>query len=238
LKTFIVEDDISFALEVEMLLRVLDYPVLGTANSSDKGLVKIMKERPDVILVDIYIEGTNNGIEFAKKIRHLNIPVIFMTAYNDEKLYELAKELNPIAFLVKPFNLISLKSILERVKYQLQREKELQNNISDNEFIFIKNSKTIDKVFVKDIYYIKSEGNYCYIFTEDKKYVLKISLVKMHEKLSQPIFIRVHRGHVVNKKKIQNVTKNLSALNLGDFEIPIGGKYKNVVKELISQKDQ
>ena len=217
-----------------MLLKELQYPVLGTANSSDQGLVKIMQEKPDVILLDIYIEGSNNGIEFAKKIKHLNIPVIFMTAYNDEKLYDLAKELNPIAFLVKPFNNISLKSILERVKFQLQKEKEHANNVNDNEFIFIKNSKTIDKVFVKDIYFVKSEGNYCYIYTEDKKYVLKISLVKMHEKLSQPIFLRVHRGHVVNKKKIVTVSKNLSALSLGNFEIPIGGKYKNSIKDLIS----
>ncbi len=237
MKTFIIEDDISFALEVEMLLKELQYPVLGTANSSDIGLVKIMEEKPDVILLDIYIEGSNNGIEFARKIKHLNIPVIFMTAYNDEKLYQLAKELNPIAFLVKPFNLISLKSILERVKFQLKKEKENLENQVNKEFIFIKNSKTIDKVFIKDIFFVKSEGNYCYIYTQEKKYVLKISLVKMHDRLSQPIFIRVHRGHVINKSKIVTVSKNLSGLKLGEFEIPIGGKYKNLVKELITSKE-
>lgn len=235
MKVLIVEDDLSFALEVEMLLNQLSYQVVGIAGSSEDAILKINKEQPDVILIDIYIKGEINGVELAASISKDDIHIVYMTAAKTIDLYEQAKTTNPIAFLIKPFDLLSLRSILERIAYDLIKDdKELPQNGSKS--IFLKNSKNIDKVYINDIFYINSVGNYCYIFTKNRKYVLKNSLKKLSDRFNAEVFLKVHRAYLVNKTHIDEVAKNFSSFKINGENIPVGGKFKDAVKAFVNNK--
>ena len=92
IKVLIVEDNALFALEVEMLIFNLGYEVLKVVNNSEDALATIAFNPPDLIIMDVDIEGNLNGIEVAEKISHRQIPVLFVTSMRDKNLYEKAKE--------------------------------------------------------------------------------------------------------------------------------------------------
>ena len=90
-RVLIVEDDFSFGLELVMLVEEIGYQVLGLKENSDDALVLIQQDTPDVILMDIDIKGSMNGLELATAIKHLRIPVIFITSIQRIDYYEQAR---------------------------------------------------------------------------------------------------------------------------------------------------
>ncbi|MBF0317612.1 MAG: response regulator [Nitrospirae bacterium] len=99
----VVEDEGIIALSLARKLEKLGYIVTAVVPSSEEAIKKAETDAPDIILMDIAIQGGMDGIDTAAEIsKRLNIPVIFMTAYADEQLLERAKITEPYGYLVKP----------------------------------------------------------------------------------------------------------------------------------------
>jgi CheY-like chemotaxis protein len=103
-RVMIVEDEAVVALHLRQELTNLGYTVAGTATAGAPALKMIEEVFPDVILMDIHIQGAMDGIETAGKIpRYLHIPVIFLTAYSEDVTLKRAGETHPYGYLIKPF---------------------------------------------------------------------------------------------------------------------------------------
>jgi PAS domain S-box-containing protein len=101
----VVEDDQIIAQNIEMLLEKLGYNVLGLASSCEETVRIVEKHVPDLILMDINIEGDIDGIETASIIRSsFDVPVVYLTAFSDKKTLERAELTEPFGYIVKPFN--------------------------------------------------------------------------------------------------------------------------------------
>ncbi len=94
-----------------------------------------------------------------------------------------------------------------------------------NEYFFIKHKRLLHKVVVKDIRYVKSDGNYCEVVT-DKRLVVKLSLVRLSSWLPDDKFIRAHQRYIVNFDKIDNINLLNNEIYLGVDVIPLGPKFK------------
>ncbi len=104
LKILVVEDDAVIAQLIEHHLLDFGYQVLDIVHDSEKALDKIHNLRPDLVLLDINILGTKDGIDVAEIIEEkYSIPYIFLTAYSDKKTLERAQRLKPMGYVVKPF---------------------------------------------------------------------------------------------------------------------------------------
>jgi PAS domain S-box-containing protein len=104
-KIIVVEDERIVALHLKQQLSKLGYDVVAVAASGDKALQAIAELRPDIVLMDIHIEGDLDGIDTARKIPpELELPVIYLTAYSEEATLERARETRPYGYLVKPFS--------------------------------------------------------------------------------------------------------------------------------------
>ncbi len=113
-RILIVEDDYVQFLSTEMLMRIWGYEVLGPASSSEQALEIAEKDKPDVILMDISIQGNMDGIDTARQIdEQFQIPVIFTTGYSHGELYQRAQTVISAAFLVKPYGIDELKAAIE-----------------------------------------------------------------------------------------------------------------------------
>ena len=96
----IVEDELIAAESIARSLRKQGYTVISRINSGEKALEQVAKNPPDLILMDIHLDG----IETAKRIReHHQIPIIYITAYSDTSTIERTQETNPSGYLIKPF---------------------------------------------------------------------------------------------------------------------------------------
>ncbi|MFN9897205.1 MAG: response regulator, partial [bacterium] len=110
----VVEDEAVIAMEIESRLKVMGYRVVGCAASSQEALAIVARDRPDVILMDINIQGGRDGVEVANEMRRDHgIPSIFLTAYGDDATIRRAAESNPLSFLTKPFSDREVRAAIE-----------------------------------------------------------------------------------------------------------------------------
>jgi signal transduction histidine kinase len=132
----IVEDEWVIALDIKQHLTKLGYSVSGTANSAEKALELVAAAKPDLVLMDIYLQGNKSGIEAADQIRQqFHLPVVFLTAHADEATLTEAIATHPYGYIVKPFEeqelIIAIQVALanhraeQAVRQALHKEKQL-----------------------------------------------------------------------------------------------------------------
>jgi len=103
-KIMVVEDEWIIANDIKNCLVDLGYMVTSIAATGDEAIEQAGQDQPDLILMDIMLKGEMNGIEAAKEIRkHYDIPVIYLTAYDNQYLVEQAKQTDNYGYLLKPF---------------------------------------------------------------------------------------------------------------------------------------
>ncbi|HEY9670659.1 MAG TPA: ATP-binding protein [Waterburya sp.] len=135
-KLLIVEDEEIVAFDLESTLKDLDYQVLAVVASGEDAITSAAQVQPDLVLMDIRLKGSMDGIEAAHEIRNrFNIPVIYLTAYADLNTLDRAKISEPFGYLVKPFKEQELQMTVEialcrhqaekRIRQALEKEKEL-----------------------------------------------------------------------------------------------------------------
>jgi len=96
-----VEDEGIVACDLERRLRKAGYAVSAIAPSGEQALRSIEETCPDLVLMDIHLEGSSDGIAVASEVRHrFHLPVIFLTAYADKATLERAKATEPYSYLV------------------------------------------------------------------------------------------------------------------------------------------
>jgi len=126
LRIFIVEDESIVAQDLMESLERLGYGIAGTARSGEAALEKIRADPPDLVLMDIQLEGTLDGIQTAGEITNtIDIPVIYLTAYADKDLLERAKLTQPYGYIIKPYNERELLSVIEMARYKHSMDKKL-----------------------------------------------------------------------------------------------------------------
>ena len=114
-KILIVEDEIIIALDLKIRLEQLGHEILSIAFNG-KDAVKLTGETiPDLVLMDIQLNGEMDGIEVAEQIHNLyNIPFIYLTGSYDNSLMERAKQTNPIGFITKPFDETEIQNLIQK----------------------------------------------------------------------------------------------------------------------------
>jgi len=215
----IVEDNLIFAIKVERHLIEWGHKVLGVMDNSTDAIVAIESNRPSLILMDININGQASGIDIAEKIKAFNIPIIFITGLRDIESFQAAKEMNGIQYLVKPFDMLTLKAAIEFSVFPSPL-KENENTL------FIRKRKELIKVKIVDIDWVKSDGNYCDLYCGKTKHTMKISLKNLMLQLDGQNFLRIHRSYAVRKEIIKGVLLTNNQLRIGDEFLPIGRKYR------------
>lgn len=129
IKILIVEDEKIVALDLKRRLTKLGYQVTGMVASGEKALTLVDHELPNIVLMDIHIQGDMDGIETAARLQKLHsIPIIYLTAYSEEKTVARAKTTKPYGYLLKPFSDRELHIIIqvsiERFENDIQLKKK------------------------------------------------------------------------------------------------------------------
>ena len=121
----IVEDEAIVGEELKISLEDMGYSVTSIVKSGEQAIEKADQNFPDLILMDIKLEGRIDGIEAAERIRsRLEIPIVFLTAYADEEKLERAKLAMPFGYILKPFQDRNLKVTIQMALYVNQVDTE------------------------------------------------------------------------------------------------------------------
>ena len=109
----VVEDENIIALDIQWRLKTLGYAVPAIASSGEEALQRSAAVHPDLVLMDIVLKGDMDGIDLAERFVMLDVPVVYLTAYADEKTLQRAKATRPFGYLLKPFTDSQLQTTIE-----------------------------------------------------------------------------------------------------------------------------
>jgi signal transduction histidine kinase len=123
-RVLIAEDESIVAANLQLRLESLGYAVVGSVDSGEEAVRQAEALRPDLVLMDIRLTGTLDGVAAAAQIRaQLDIPIIYLTAYTDDQTLERAKPTEPYGYLIKPFDTRELHTATMLALYKHSREK-------------------------------------------------------------------------------------------------------------------
>ncbi len=126
-RLLIVEDEGIVALNIQNRLQGLGYSVVATVSSGEEAIQVAGETRPDLILMDIKLDGNVDGIEAAAEINRLfHLPVVYLTAYTNDETLNRAKLTEPYGYILKPFEARDLCTTIEVALYKYQMEQQLR----------------------------------------------------------------------------------------------------------------
>ena len=231
-KILIVEDEPVIASDIEMALEEIGYNVTDVVDNAKDAISSILKNKPNLILLDINLEDEVDGITLAHQINeNYQIPFIFLTSNADENTINRVKRTSPKGFILKPFNDKDLKSNIEIALFTNEhKEKTISRNSDD---FFVKSGNGLVRVNFSDLIFAKAEDNYTRLFTTQKNFVLSSTLKTITEKLPSQNFIRIHRSYVINPLFIDKIKDGY--VYIKNHQLPIGRSYHDALYDRINK---
>ncbi len=123
-KILVVEDENIVAMDLRTTLTRLGYEVVDTVGTGPQAIEQVERREPDLVLMDIQLRGAMDGIEAADRIRHLDVPVVYLTAFSDDATLRRARETEPFGYVLKPFDDRELQIVIELGIHRHRAQKE------------------------------------------------------------------------------------------------------------------
>lgn len=223
----IIEDDIIVANDLTELLSEMHYTVLFQVHSVKDAIEHLKKYSPQLILMDIQLNDSIDGIHLAGILKsEYKIPVIFTTAFSDTKTLERVKTVAPFGYIVKPYTETNIRIAVELAFNRIESTEDA-DNAKESETCFINTVSGLVKININNILYISAYDYYCNIFTTESKILAKMTLKELLDLLHTNFFLRVHKSYAVNISKAIKIKNN--EIYIGNDKIPIGRAYKEDV---------
>jgi DNA-binding LytR/AlgR family response regulator len=243
-KIGIVEDEAIIAMGLASILERCDYQIAFISDSYEDAVEALQTNKPDLVLIDIFLSGVQSGIDLAQYINEheKGTAFAFLTANADAVTVQQAKKTRPAAYLIKPFSDETVYAAIEVALYNNQEltaatqaleptsalsVAETVQSIPIKQFkdqLFLKQGNAFYKVGYDDILYVESEDVYVRIHTAERRYMLRTPLSGIQDYLHSEHFIRIHKRFIINVRHIHSVTGEYVVIH--DQKIPIGRTYK------------
>lgn len=227
MQILVVEDEPILAMDLSDRLEDEGYSVIGTVNNGRKALDLFQRHSVDLVLCDIMIKGDWDGIETVRQLTaERPVPVIYLTALTDSSTVERAKQTYPAAYLNKPFQLTSLRIAIDLAVHNATRQllappiatpdrdsTSRESLLQINNYLYIKQNYQFVRVDLNELLYLEADNTYTKLVTSSRKYILRLTLSNLLERISQPWLVRIHRSYAININAVES---------FNDVEVSIG----------------
>ncbi len=231
LNCIIVDDEPVARRLLEEYINDVDFLELkGKAENPLKANALLDNNEIDLMFLDINMPKLS-GIEFLRNAHTL--PLTIMTTAYAEYAVE-GFELDVLDYLVKPF---SFERLL-KASYKAKEYYELKNKQTDNKndnYFFVKCDGKIEKISYDELLYVEAMLNYVVLHTENRKFIVYLTMKNISEQLPPDKFLKVHKSYIVNTSKIKSIEGN--EITLGNAKVIISQSlHDTVIKEILKDK--
>jgi diguanylate cyclase (GGDEF)-like protein/PAS domain S-box-containing protein len=236
-KILIVENENIVAWDIQNILEGLGYTVTAIASSGAEAIQQVAATNPDLVLMDIRLQGEMDGVEASEEIySRFNIPVVYLTAHADETTLKRAKITEPFGYIIKPFQEKELNATIEMALYKykqqnrLKKEKQWFSTILESigDSVIVTNDRglvTFMNPLAEALTGWKKED----AFGKDVNEVLKLVHLESREVTEHPITNAIENGSIVRLADRWLLrTKNGTEKFIGDSAAPIRDEEGNI----------
>lgn len=211
-RTILIDDEPQSLEYISNLIELsgLNIEIIGMYTDPEKGLDAIVKDDPDVVLLDIRMPGMT-GLELLQRLPSINFEFIFITAYDQYALNAI--KLSAIDYILKPVDPDELEAALKKAEIRTQQKqttdkldvlislmkKQNGENYSQDQRISLPTFEGVSYVKMKNIIHIEAAGSYCHFHIEGKGgMTISRNIGNYEDVLKEFGFQRIHRGHIAN----------------------------------------
>ncbi|RYG06094.1 MAG: response regulator transcription factor [Chitinophagaceae bacterium] len=217
----IVDDNKIARMAMKQLSgQVPELNVLGDFSGAIDAYNFLKENKVDLLFLDIEMPGMT-GLELTKQLGPDGPMIIFTTSRKDYAVE--AFELNVADYIVKPVTAARFLQAIEKVR-EITASKKEEVKLSEDEFIFIRDSNIVRRLRLEEILYAEAMGDYVKLHTSVKFYAVHTTLKSVEERLPASQFSRVHRSYLVNISRIDTIQDGSIVVN-GKY-IPVADAYR------------
>lgn len=231
----LVEDEAVLALQLRTLLEAEGYRVVGTARTGPQALELAQAHRVDLLLCDIHLQGPWDGIETVARLAAAQppVPVIYLSALSDADTLARAAQTTPAAYLTKPATIAGLRAAITLALHSFARQAPgpaevpapgRDTLLRRDEHVFIKHAQQFVRLPLASLLVLEADNTCTTFVTTERKYVLRLPLSTVLERLAYPDLVRVHRSYALNLRHVAAFTDGEATV--GGQPVPIGRQYK------------
>lgn len=217
----LIVDDNEIARDIvsQIAGRIKDVKILGECADALQAYNLLQETPVDVILLDIEMPGMS-GLELTRNLG--KGPVIIFTTSKRDYAVE-AFELNVADYIIKPVTPARLIQAIDKAR-ELLASAEEELNVSEEEFIFIRDSNIIRRLKLDDILFVESMRDYVKLHTAQKFYAIHNTLKAVEDRLPAAKFLRVHRSFIIAIDKIDTIRDGVIIVQ--DKTVPVADAYR------------
>lgn len=230
MKCIAIDDEpIALSVITQFCSRMEGIELIGTFTDPHKGLAEVMKQRPDILFLDIEM-GSVSGVELARDVPP-SVHIIFTTAYAQFAIDGF--DLGVIDFLHKPFSFPRFEKAVERSRrMRIMMKPESENSTTGMISVSVEyRNITIDPAY---IIFIEAMDNYIRIHLINSRPLLpQMSLKAFEELLPSDGFVRIHKSYIVSRRAIAEYNRTQITLRDNTTQLPIGRSYAEAFQKWI-----
>lgn len=241
MKILIVEDDPIYTSALEVMIENMGYTLAASTDNSNEVLRLTQAVKPDLILLDIYLQGDLTGVQIAEEMQALGLatPIIFITSMRDQETFEAAKKTSPFAYITKPIEADALQRAIElaiqRHNSKATYSPNWQKNVVLNNSFFIKNGSHFQKIEIPSIHYVEVQNKHSIIATQEEQFKVRMPLKELTKKLPDKMFMKIHQSYLVNISQITSIDTVTDQVQVGKYIIPTSRRYKSKILGTLGQ---
>lgn len=223
----IVDDE---PLSQEVLLRYISdikqLNLVAVCNDALEAIASLREQNVDLIFLDINMPRIS-GLQLIKSLQNPPL-VIFTTAYPEFAVEGF--EVAAVDFLLKPFSFDRFLKAVNKA-FDIKSSEKIQN--SQEEILWLKSDKKLNRVNIADIDYIEAVGDYVKLVCSSYNLIVHETMQGMMEMLKTSGFIRIHRSYIVHPGKIEYVEGN--QVKIDETILPLGASYREEFFKFLKQ---
>lgn len=201
--------------------------VVFMASDLESGVAIIKELRPHAIFLDIEMPG-HSGMDIIHLLGDTEPPmIVFTTAYAEYAVDAFGLE--AVDYLLKPIDIMKLRRAVDRLRERWKKQPKLANGT-----VSIPTTNGRKVIEMGNIIYLKADGSYTHVFTENEEHLVSRKLIDMEGLLDPERFVRVHRSFVVNTAHVKQYIRQANSMLLlsNDQKVPVARNSKDRIKRL------
>jgi DNA-binding LytR/AlgR family response regulator len=231
IKVIVIEDDEVALVNLKRLLKKIDQlDLLATFDNPIKAISFLEENDVDLMFLDLHMPGFS-GFDLLEN--KANLPSTIITTSDSSKALD-AFQFNVIDYLIKPIDLSRLMKSIEKFKSSSSSTSPLKSKAESeaSDHVYINIQGRLIKIQYDDLYIVEAKGDYVVFKTKEKDFIVHSTLKRIEEKLSNAIFMKIHRSYIININKIVDIEDN-SVLVKKDI-IPISRSNKKSLMDKLN----